>query len=158
MTKELQILAEEALEYLKKASKGRKATPKNHFEPGIRRGKEHEILADKAKKAMGLLDDLHRRKQYTVCTELALYSIERLTEAAVIKKYITARKKEHGRIFEEASDLGIMDKELAAYLSRMFRYRGELYYREGVSTREVSAKMMELAKGVEVILKQHSKA
>jgi hypothetical protein len=99
-----------------------------------------------------LLDDLHQRKNYTVAVELALYAIERMTEAAVIKKYIVASKRDHGRIFDEAADLGILDKDLSAYLSRMFRYRSDMYYRMGIGTKALSEKLNKLSKALWQVL------
>jgi hypothetical protein len=87
-----------------------------------------------------------------VSTELSLYAVERMTEAAVIRKYVVAGKLEHGRIFEEAAELGIMDRDLAAYLSRMFRYRADMYYRTGIGTRELSTKLRKLAETLWALL------
>jgi len=152
MKDELLKLAEDALEILRKASRGIRHLPGDEPEPGIRSGNYWETLRDKAAKALELLPDLHERKSYTVSTELSLYAVERMTEAAVIRKYVVAGKLEHGRIFEEAAELGIMDRDLAAYLSRMFRYRADMYYRTGIGTRELSTKLRKLAETLWALL------
>jgi hypothetical protein len=138
-------LAEEALKYMRKASRGF-VDQGDLGEPGIRKDVDWQILYDKAKKAIGILDDLHQRMNYTLVTELSLYSMERLAEAAVKKTFYVSERLEHGRIFEEAAKLEIIDSELASYLSRLFRYRSQLYYRSGIGTKELSVKLIELSK------------
>jgi len=138
-------LAEEALKHMRRASRGIVERGETG-EPGIRKDVDWQILYDKAKKAVALLDDLHQRMNYTLVTELSLYSMERLAEAAVKKTFYVAERLEHGRIFEEAAKLEIIDTELASYLSRLFRYRSQLYYRSGIGTKELSEKLIELSK------------
>lgn len=157
MLAKLLELAEDALEILKKASRGQRASPTDVLEPGIRKGKDWETLEDKASMALSLLKDLHTRRNYTVCTELALYSMERATEAAVIRRFVSARKAEHGLVFQEAAELGILDKGLADSLYRMFRYRSEMYYRGGIGTHELSEKMISLSSGLWELLHEPEK-
>jgi uncharacterized protein (UPF0332 family) len=145
-------LAEDALEILKKASKGQRASSTDILEPGIRKGKDWETLEDKASMAISLLNDLYARQNYTICTELAFYSMERATEAAVIKNFISVKKSEHGLFFQEAAELGILEKDLADSLYRLFRYRSEIYYRGGIGTQELSEKMIALSNGLWDIL------
>ena len=146
MTEGLLQLAEEALTYMRRASRG--GVGKDDLpEPEIRKGADWQTLHDKGKKAIDLLPDLHKRQNYTLVVELSLYSMERLAEAAMKRNYYVADSTEHGRIFEDAASLGVLDPELAAYLSRLFRYRSQLYYRSGIGTRELSDKLSQLANG-----------